>query len=463
MKTFGRGEVELEIGEGFKAGLRETIDSTPFNGKIVAYPFLTNIFLVEAPKHKRNTMACKLSLFTSTLFPFTTEIPPDFSIIPAQFPFPVSLPSHNLHIPAPTKSRRTNGGVAAAETDAEVEVADGYTITRFVDKIIDVFLNEKPKSKDWRKYLIFRDEWKQYRERFYNRCKVLADAENDSQMKQKLIELSRKVRKIDDEMEKHAELLKEIQDSPLDINAIVAKRRGDFTDDFFRHLTLLSKTYDGLEDRDAVARLGTRCLSAVSAFDNTLEIVGTLDKAQEKFDDILNSPSIDAACERIKSLAKAKELDSSLILLINGAYAAAKESTTMKNEVKEIMYRLYKATQSSLRSIVPKEIKLLKYLLNITDPEERFSALATAFSPGDEHSIKEPNAIYTTPKELHKWIKIMLDAYHLNKEETEIREAKKMNQPIVIQRLFILKETIEEEYLEQNTQKTETDEGSEDQ
>lgn len=44
----------------------------------------------------------------------------------------------------------------------------------------------------------------------------------------------------------------------------------------------------------------------------------------------------------------------------------------------------------------------------------------------------------------------MLDAYHLNKEETEIREAKKMNQPVVIQRLIILKETIEEEYLERN-------------
>lgn len=63
--------------------------------------------------------------------------------------------------------------------------------------------------------------------------------------------------------------------------------------------------------------------------------------------------------------------------------------------MKDIMYRLYKATQSSLRSIVPKEIKLLKYLLNITDPEERFSALATAFSPGDERDIKQPNAIYT--------------------------------------------------------------------
>ncbi|GER30737.1 4-hydroxy-3-methylbut-2-enyl diphosphatereductase [Striga asiatica] len=349
---------------------------------------------------------------------------------------------------------------SAAQVEVEYEVAEGCTITEFCDKIIDVFLNEKPKSKDWKRYLIFRDEWGKYRERFYSRCKVRADAESDSQLKQKLINLSVKVKKIDDEMGKHAELLKEIEDNPMDINAIVARRRVDFTEDFFRHLTLLSEIYDGLEDRDAIARLGARCLSAVSAFDNTLEIVGTLDTAQEKFDDILNSPSIDEACEKIKSLAKGKALDSSLILLINGAWASAKESTTMKNEVKDIMYRLYKATQSSLRSIAPKEIKLLKYLLNITDPEERFSALATAFSPGDERDTKQPNAIYTSPKELHKWIKIMLDAYHLSTEENEIREAKKMNQPVVIQRLFILKETIEAEYLEKNTN-TETDVNSE--
>ena len=64
-------------------------------------------------------------------------------------------------------------------------------------------------------------------------------------------------------------------------------------------------------------------------------------------------------------------------------------------QVKDIMYRLYKATKSSLKSIAPKEIKLLKYLLNITDPEERFSALATAFSPGNDHEARDPNAIYT--------------------------------------------------------------------
>lgn len=55
---------------------------------------------------------------------------------------------------------------------------------------------------------------------------------------------------IDDEMEKHTQLFREIQDNPMDMNAIVAKRRRDFTGDFFRHLTLLSETYDNLEDRD---------------------------------------------------------------------------------------------------------------------------------------------------------------------------------------------------------------------
>ncbi|MED6218354.1 hypothetical protein PIB30_026048 [Stylosanthes scabra] len=248
-------------------------------------------------------------------------------------------------------------------------------------------------------------------------------------------------------MEGHYDLLKEIQDSPTDINAIVARRRKDFTGEFFRYLNLIADTFNGLEDRDAIARLGTRCLSAVSAYDNTLENVETLDDAQAKFDDILDSPSIDVACQKIKGLAKAKALDSSLILLINGAWAKAKESTTMKEEVKDIMYQLYKATKSSLRSITPKEIKLLKHLLNITDPEERFSALATAFSPGDEHEAKIPDALYTTPKELHKWIKIMLDAYNLNKEEADFREARQLEQPIVMRRLLILKETIEEEYL----------------
>lgn len=319
--------------------------------------------------------------------------------------------------------------------------------------MIEFFMREKPETKDWRKLLVFRDEWKKYKENFFSRCQARADNETDQAMKQKLVILARKMKKIDDEIEKHTDLLQEIRDNPMDFNAVVARRRKDFTGEFFQHLNVVAETYDGLEDRDAMSRLGAKCLSAVRAYDNALEQLDTLDVAQSKFDDILNSPSLDAACEKIKHLAKAKELDSSLILLINRAWVAAKDSTTLKNEVRDIMYHIYKATNKSLKSMAPPEMKLLKHLLNITDPEERFSALATAFSPGDEHVAKDVDALYTTPKELHKWSKILLDAYQLNKEESDLMEVRQMNDPMVIQRLFVLKETIEEEYMKQPKKK----------
>lgn len=86
---------------------------------------------------------------------------------------------------------------AQVEEQVEVELAEGYTITQFCDKIIEVFLNEKPKTKEWRKYLVFREDWKKYRESFYNRCRSRADAESDPTMKQKLISLGRKVKKVE--------------------------------------------------------------------------------------------------------------------------------------------------------------------------------------------------------------------------------------------------------------------------
>lgn len=91
---------------------------------------------------------------------------------------------------------RKVGCVQVEEQAAEVEIADGYTMTKFCDKIIDLFLNEKPRVKDWRRYLVFRDDWKKYRDHFYNRCHTLAMSQTDSVMKQKLITLGRKVKRV---------------------------------------------------------------------------------------------------------------------------------------------------------------------------------------------------------------------------------------------------------------------------
>ncbi|EER88460.1 hypothetical protein BDA96_10G206400 [Sorghum bicolor] len=338
--------------------------------------------------------------------------------------------------------------IASVKDQTEAEVAMGYTMTEICDKFIELFMYKKPETKDWRKLLVFREEWRRYREHFYKRCQVRIDMDTDPSLKQKLVVLARKVKKIDNEIEKHMELFNELRENPADINAIVARRRKDFTGEFFRHLNFLVNAYNGLDERDGIVRLGAKCLSAIHAYDCTLEQLD-IESAQLKFDDILNSSSLDGACDKIKSLAKAKELDSSLILLINRAWAAAKESKTMNDKVKDIMYHIYTTTKESLKSISPPEMKLLKYLLNIEEPEERFGALATAFFPGDEHEAKDEDALYTTPKELHKWIKMLLDSYHLNKEETDFMDGRKMSDPVIIQRLTLLKETIEEEYMKQ--------------
>ncbi|KAI3897726.1 hypothetical protein MKW92_043853 [Papaver armeniacum] len=237
-------------------------------------------------------------------------------------------------------------------------------------------LNQTPQTKDWRKLLVFREEWKKYSDKFYKQCKI------------------------DEEIERHSELLKEIEQSPTDINAVLAK---DFNEEFSRHLSLL-------------------CLSAVCVYDNTVENAETLDAALAKFDDIFNSPSLDAATMKneVDPNTMYKNLVSfHLIPFIPKTENAKKNVITMN--VKGIMYHLYKATKSSLRSIAPKEMKLLKHLLNITDPEERCTSGLTLY------------------------------VYHLNREESEIREARQLTLPMVMQRLFILKETIEEKYLLENT------------
>jgi len=89
----------------------------------------------------------------------------------------------------------SSASTAQAE-EQEVEIANGYTMTQFCDKIIDLFLNEKTKSKEWRGYLIFREEWKKYKDRFYSRCQRRAELENDPIMKEKFISLQRKVKKV---------------------------------------------------------------------------------------------------------------------------------------------------------------------------------------------------------------------------------------------------------------------------
>lgn len=337
------------------------------------------------------------------------------------------------------ENRDANGGL---------DGLDDHKMIRVCDKLIEVFLVDKPTPTDWRRLLAFSKEWDDIRPHFYRRCQDRADSVDDPAMKHNLLRLGRKLKEVDEDVQRHNELLEVIRGSPSDISEIVARRRKDFTKEFFVHFhTVTESYYDNPTEQNALTKLGNTCLAAVQAYDTASESIEALNAAELKFHDIINSPSVDAACRKIDSLAEKNQLDSALVLMITKAWSAAKESNMMKDEVKDILYHLYTTARGNLQRLMPKEIRIVKYLLTIEDREEQLCALQDAFTPGNELEGKDVDCLYTTPEKLHTWIKAVVDAYHFSREGTLIREARDLMNPKVIQKLEVLKKLVQDNFM----------------
>lgn len=351
---------------------------------------------------------------------------------------------------------KLSDSATSQETDVEngedgkdaSEGLDENKMIRVCDKLIEVFLVDKPKPTEWRRLLAFSKEWNNIRPHFYKRCQDRADSESDPGMKHKFLKLQRKLREVDDDVQRHNELLEAIRRSPSEVGDIVARRRKDFTKEFFAHLhTVAESYYDDPAEQNAVAKLGNMCLEAVEAYDTATESMEALNAAELKFQDIINSPSVDAACKKIDDLAQKNQLDSALMLMITKAWSAAKDSDMTKDEVKDVLYHLYKTTRGNLQRLMPKEIRILKYLLTIKDPEERMSALKDAFTPGEELEGEDVDCLYTTPEQLYNWIGTVLDAYNFSKEGTLIKEARDLMNPKIIKKMEELKKLIVDNFM----------------
>ncbi|RDX88213.1 putative protein, chloroplastic [Mucuna pruriens] len=388
----------------------------------------------------------------TVILPSRCSLPLRFSSIPTphSLPLKTSLPFPRFNFRIDGKSQRTRGlqPCATVSEGSSSEVLDENRMRRVCDKLIGVFMVDKPTPTDWRRLLAFSREWNNLRPHFFARCQDRAHAEDDPAMKEKLLRLARKLKQIDEDVQRHNDLLEVVRQDPSGISEIVAKRRKDFTEEFFVHLhTVAESYYDNKEEQNELAKLGNTCLAAVQAYDAATESIEKLNAAELKFQDIINSPSLDAACRKIDNLAEKNELDSTLVLMITKAWSAAKESNMMKDEVKDILYHLYKTSVGNLQRLVPKEIRIVKYLIRIEDPEEQLSALKDAFTPGEELEGKDVDNLYTTPEKLHTWIKSVVDAYHLSREGTLIREARDMMNPEVIQKLEVLKKVVERNFI----------------
>jgi hypothetical protein len=69
-------------------------------------------------------------------------------------------------------------------------------MVKISDKLIGVFMVDKPTPTDWRKLLAFSREWDNIRPHFFRRCRERADAESNPEMKHGLLRLGRKLREV---------------------------------------------------------------------------------------------------------------------------------------------------------------------------------------------------------------------------------------------------------------------------
>ena len=91
--------------------------------------------------------------------------------------------------------------------------------------------------------------------------------------------------------------------------------------------------------------------------------------------------SIEEAEKKIDDLAANGGLDPALLLTMAKAYSGVKESQFTKEEVKDVMYHLYTKAKEKAARQAPKEVRILKHLLSIDDPQQRRAELESAFQP----------------------------------------------------------------------------------
>lgn len=59
------------------------------------------------------------------------------------------------------------------------------------------------------------------------------------------------------------------------------------------------------------------------------------------------------------------------------------------------MLQLYNVARGNMSRLVPKEVRILRYLLSIEDPRERSAEMRNAFTPGLELEGKDIDELYT--------------------------------------------------------------------
>lgn len=343
--------------------------------------------------------------------------------------------------------RRELRGEHVMNGEEKDEKEDGLVyedVIRACDKLIEVFMVDMPTPTDWRRLLAFSKEWNSLRPHFFKRCLDRAGSDNDPDMKLKLHRLARKLKEIDEDVQRHNELLEAVKAAPIKLKDIIPRRRKDFTQEFFEHLyTVAASYYDNPTEHDAYMKIGDLCLTAVQAYD--VAIGDT--EAQSNLQDISNFSSANFASSKIDSISQRTNLNSAYGMMMNKAWSDTKETDITVQECKDMLFDNYLDAKIYLQESLPKEVRILKHILPISDPETLLCTLKDAFTPGFELEGTHVDYLYTTPEKLRHLMKHVVAGYNLNQKGAVMSEVRDLLRPSIIEKLEMLIQIVESKFM----------------
>ncbi|WJX44539.1 hypothetical protein P8452_31499 [Trifolium repens] len=199
----------------------------------------------------------------------------------------------------------SNGGNDKMNGNADTRFSDNSQMIRDCDKLIDTLMADESELTDWRKLLVNNNtKWRHIRLYFFRHCRYRADNENDLLMKNRMLLLGNKLKEIDDDIQRHNQLIEMIKRTPSEISDIISRNRKDVTKDFFIHLHRVADSYNNNPKAQTdLAKLRKTCLAAVKVYDTATESNKALNAAELNFQDIISSP-LDTSSQKIDSFAE---------------------------------------------------------------------------------------------------------------------------------------------------------------
>lgn len=346
-----------------------------------------------------------------------------------------------------------------ADEDELDEIDEEIHMIVVCEKLMDVFLVDKPNPADWRKMLAFSTSWVNIRDHFFVILKERADAEDDPGMKQKLLRLERKLKEIDEDVQRHSELLEAVRAAPSKIDAIVKRRRKDFTTEFFQHVcSVASSYYENPKRQDELIELVKECVVSVEAHDAAIESKEALESIELQFNDILNSSKFDIAGGKadlfgssggkIDFLAGKHRMDSDAVQIAMKAWSDGRPTDWSATEATDFELETYVDALRHADRQLPGEIRILKYIITIDDPEQKLAILRDAFTPPKPNEKKHIDLIYVEPLMLLAWIKIIVHVYSTSREDgLQMAETKYFMRPRIIKKLLELEKFVAANFL----------------